>query len=191
MKRKKPPQERNDDMDIEWTMDEAADVHGTRPEEYDIVPVGTHRLKIVSAEVGPNQWKTDETNPDGICLKLRLEFDATHRHIYHDLPKHRPYMGAELAKAIGLQADGNTLRVSPEAVLGQTVIAMVEHYTSKAGKVSAVIKKYLPGPASAPAAKPARTPAAKVKAASPAIGSDDIPFLWLVPLLVALIGGAA
>jgi hypothetical protein len=96
-----------------------------------------------------------------------------------------------LAKAIGLEADGNTLRVSPEAVLGQVVIAMVEHYTSKAGKVSAVIRKYLPGPASAPAAKPARTPAAKVKAASPAIGSDDIPFLWLVPLLVALIGGAA
>ncbi len=175
--KRKPNQERNDDMDIEWTMDETQDVHGTRPEEYDIVPVGTHRLKVVAAEVGPNQWKTDEkTNPDGICLKLRLEFDATHRHIYHDLPKHRPYMGAELAKAIGLQADGNTLRVSPEAVLGQTVIAMVEHYTSKAGKVSAVIKKYLPGPVPQQAAKPARTAAAKVRAAASAIGSDDIPF---------------
>jgi hypothetical protein len=192
MKRKKPPQERNDDMDIEWTMDEAADVHGTRPEEYDIVPVGTHRLKIVSAEVGPNQWKVDEkTNPDGICLKIRLELDATHKHIYHDLPKHRPYMGAELAKAIGLEAEGNTLRVSPEAVLGQVVIAMVEHYTSKAGKVSAVIKKYLPGPVQPQAAKPARTPAAKVRAASPAIGSDDIPFAWLVALIASVIGGAA
>jgi hypothetical protein len=85
-------------------------------------------------------------------------------------------MGAELAKAIGLEAEGNTLRVSPEAVLGQVVIAMVEHYTSKAGKVSAVIKKYLPGPVPPQAAKPARTPAARVRAASPAIGSDDIPF---------------
>jgi len=174
---KKHQQERTDDMDIEWSIDETQDVHGTRPEEYDIVPVGTHRLKIVSADVGPNQWKTDEkTNPDGICLKLRLELDASHKHIYHDLPKHRPYMGAQLAEALGLQADGNTLRVSPDAVIGQVVIAMVEHYTSKAGKVSAVIKKYLPGPVAAPAAKPARTPAAKVKAASPAIGSDDIPF---------------
>ena len=174
---KKPNQERNDDMDIEWSIDEMQDVHGTRPEEYDIVPVGTHRLKIVSADVGPNQWKTDEkTNPDGICLKLRLELDASHKHIYHDLPKHRPYMGAQLAEALGLQADGNTLRVSPDEVIGQVVIAMVEHYTSKAGKVSAVIKKYLPGPVAAPAAKPARTAAAKVRAASPAIGSDDIPF---------------
>jgi hypothetical protein len=165
-------------------------VHSTRPEEYDIVPVGTHRLKIVSAEVGPNQWKTDEkTNPDGICLKLRLELDATHKHIYHDLPKHRPYMGAQLAEALGLQAAGNTLRVSPEAVLGQTVIAMVEHYTSKAGKVSAVIKKYLPGPVPPQAAKPARTAAAKVRATSPAIGSDDIPFAWIVAVSATFVGG--
>jgi hypothetical protein len=41
------------------------------------------------------------------------------------------------------------------------------------------------------AKRPARTPAAKVKAASPAIGSDDIPFLWLVTLVATVIGGVA
>ena len=168
--------------DIEWTMEDVQDVHETRPEERPIVPVGTHKLTIKAAEVGPNQYRTHETkNPDGICLKLRLELDRDHRLIFDDLPQHQPWRGGQLAEALGLQADGGTLRVSPDVVSGQTVYAMVEHYTSKAGKVSAVVKRYLAAKAPATPAKPAaqppaRTPAAKVKAARPDIGSDDIPF---------------
>ena len=165
--------------DMEWTMDDVTqDVHETRNEERPIVPVGTHRLTIKAAEVGPNQYRTSDSNPDGICLKLRLELDRDHKLVFDDLPKHQPWRGAQLAQAFGLEADGGTLRVSPDLVSGQTVYAMVEHYTSKAGKTSAVVKRYLAPPAAPkPAATPAaRTPAAKVRAASPDIGSDDIPF---------------
>ena len=164
--------------DITWTMDDAEfpqDVHQTLPEERPLVPAGTHRLTIRHAAVGPNEYRTSDSNPDGICLKLRLELDRDHKLIFDDLPKHQPWRGGQLARALGLQADGNTITVSPDVVSGQSVIAMVEHYTSKAGKVSAVVKRYLEPPA-AKATPPARTPAAKVKAAAPAIGSDDIPF---------------
>jgi hypothetical protein len=174
--------------DITFTIDETMqNVHETRPEERPIVPVGTHRLTIRAAEVGPNEYRTHERNPDGICLKLRLELDRDHKLIFDDLPQHQPWRGAQLGAALGLQAEGNTLRVSPDVVSGQTVYAMVEHYTSKAGKTSAVVKKYLPQP-DRHAAKPpvARTPAAKVKAAAPEITSDDIPFLWVLPLVASI-----
>ena len=166
-------------MDITWTMDETTqDVHQTRPEERQIVPEGTHRLTITQAEVGPNQFKTDERNPDGICLQLRLSLDNDHLFVFDDIPKHLPWRGGQLGQALGLQAEGNTLTLSPGIVTGRTVYAVVEHYKSKAGKVSAKVKRYL-APPDRPAEKPApvaRTPAAKVKAASPDIGSDDIPF---------------
>lgn len=164
--------------DIEWTIDdEFQDVHETRPEERQIVPAGTHRLTIKAAEVGPNQYRTHERNPDGICLKLRLELDRYHKLVFDDLPQHQPWRGAQLAEALGIQADGNTLRVSPDVVSGQTVVAMVEHYTSKAGKTSAVVKRYITAEKpEAPRSPAARTAAAKVKAASPGIGNDDIPF---------------
>lgn len=165
-------------MEITWTMDETTqDVHETRPEERQIVPAGTHKLTIKAAEVGPNEYRTHERNPDGICLKLRLELDRNHKLVFDDLPQHQPWRGAQLGEALGIVSEGNTLRVSPDVVSGQTVYAVVEHYTSKAGKTSAVVKRYL-APPERPAEKPpaARTPAAKVKAASPAIGSDDVPF---------------
>lgn len=168
-------------MDIEWTMEDVQDVHETRAEEREIVPVGTHRLTIKEAEVGPNEYRTSDTNPDGICLKLRLELNRGHKLIFHDVPQHQPWMAGQLARALGIQPDGSKLRLSPDMVAGQTVIAIVEHYTSKAGKTSAVIKRYLEPnaapvaaakPAAAPKAANARQPAAKVTDSF----EDDIPF---------------
>lgn len=168
-------------MDIEWTMEGEQDVHEMRPEERQIVPIGTHRMTIKAAEVGPNEYRTSDTNPDGICLKLRLELDRGHKLVFHDLPQHQPWMAGQLARALGIQPDGSKLRLSPESVIGQTVIAMVEHYTSKAGKISAVIKRYLEPNASpvaaaklaaAPKATKPRQPAAKTVESF----DDDIPF---------------
>jgi hypothetical protein len=169
---KKRNNERNE-MDIEWSMEGVGQTAEARPEERELVPEGTHRLTIIEAQVGPNPHKTHERNPDGICLMLRLELDSRHRWVFHDIPKHQPWQGAQLAEALGLQADGNTLRVSPESVKGKTVLATIEHYVSKAGRTSAIVKRYM---AAEQKQRPARTPAAKVKASAPAIGSDDVPF---------------
>lgn len=170
---------------MDWTMnadeDFPPDVHATRPEERDIVPIGRHTATIKHAEEGPNKFKQCDANPDGNCLKLRLAV-GDYRFIFHDLPKHLPWLGKQLADALGIQPDGTTLRLVPAEIKDREVEVEVEHYTSKAGKLSAVVKRYLPGkaaatPAPKPAAQPpARTPAAKVRAASPDIGSDDIPF---------------
>ena len=179
------------DWDINIDEDFPADVHKTLPEERTIVPVGTHVATIKLAEEGPNEWKKTDANPDGICLKLRLSI-GQHKFVFHDLPKHMPWMAKQLADALGIQPDGNTLRVVPSEIEGREVNVEIVHYTSKAGKVSAVVKKYLPTPVgAAKTPPPARTPAAKVKSVSPGIGSDDIPFMWIVTLMASVIGGVA
>lgn len=165
-------------MDWNISIDEPfpADVHTQLPEERTIVPVGTHKAVIKKAEEGPNQWKIDETsNPDGICLKLRLAV-GNHKFIFHDLPKHLPWMAKQLADALGIQPEGNTLRVVPSEIEGREVTVEVTHYTSKSGNVSAVVKKYVPL-ADKPTTPKRQTLPQKAAAMFKAnAGTDDIPF---------------
>jgi hypothetical protein len=179
------------DWDINIDEDFPADVHKTLPEERTIVPVGTHVALIKKAEEGPNQWKVNETsNPDGICLKLRLVV-GEHKFIFHDLPKHMPYLAKQLAEALGIEPEGNTLRVVPSEIEGREVTVEVVHYTAKSGNVSAVVKRYVPL-ATQPAAPKRQTLPQKAHAAfKAAAGADDIPFAWLVALIASVIGGAA
>lgn len=163
-------------MDWDMTVDEdfGSDPRTTLPQEREIVPAGRHLATIKVAEEGPNEWKRDEkTNPDGICLKLRLAI-GDFRFVFHDLPRHQPWLAKQLADALGIKPDGNTLRVVPEDIVDRQVEVEITHYTSKAGKVSAVVKRYLP-PMEKPAAKPAarRTSTQRITAALP---DDEIPF---------------
>jgi cell division septation protein DedD len=182
------------DWDINIDEDFPADVHKTMPEERTIVPVGTHVATIKKAEEGPNEWKVDEvSNPTGVCLKLRLSI-GQHRFVFHDLPKHLPWMAKQLADALGIQPEGNTLRVVPSEIEGREVTVDIVHYTSKAGKVSAVVKRYVPATATPTTATPPKrqTLPQKAHAAFKAsAGSDDIPFAWLAALLASVIGGGA
>jgi hypothetical protein len=165
---------------MDWTITEdepfPADVHTQLPEERTIVPVGTHTAVIKKAEEGPNQWKVDETsNPDGICLKLRLAV-GNHKFIFHDLPKHLPWMAKQLADALGIVPEGNTLRVVPSEIEGREVTVEVTHYTSKSGNVSAVVKKYVPLATKAAAPKRQTLPQKAAATFKATAGTDDIPF---------------
>ena len=180
---------------MDWTMIEdepfPADVHKLMPEERTIVPVGTHVATIKKAEEGPNQWKTDETsNPDGICLKLRLAV-SNHKFIFHDLPKHQPWLAKQLADALGIMPEGNTLRVVPSEIEGREVTVEVTHYTAKSGNVSAVVKKYVPLASKAAAPKRQTLPQKAAATFKAAAGADDIPFAWLMAAFIAAIGGGA
>lgn len=181
---------------MDWTMTQdepfPADVHKTMPEERTIVPVGTHTAVIKKAEEGPNQWKTDETsNPDGICLKLRLAV-GNYKFVFHDLPKHQPWLAKQLADALGIVPEGNTLRVVPEDIEGREVTVDVVHYTAKSGNVSAVVKRYLPLDAKPSAPKRQTLPQKAAATFKAAAGADDIPFAWLVAAFIAsVIGGGA
>lgn len=66
-------------------------------------------------------------------------------------------------------------------LVGRRVLTEVVHKVKPSGKTFVNVWKFMPIPqleqeAVAKAAPKARTPAARVKAASPGIGSDDIPF---------------
>lgn len=146
--------------------------------ERDIVPAGVHQMVIKHAEEGPNEYKRCDENPDGQCVKLRLATaDGNYKFVFDDIPKHLGWRAKQLADAVGIQPVNGRLSLQADALVGLPVTVEVSHYTSKAGKVSAVVKRYAASsgvvkPATTPAAKP-RTQAAKITAALP---SDDVPF---------------
>jgi len=144
------------------------------PTERQIVPAGIHEMEIVHAEEGPNQYKVTEANPEGMCLKLRLKL-ADYKFVFHDIPQHLGWMAKRLAAAIGPEPDGQTVSLEPDDLIGKVVQVKVDHYTSKVGRLSAVVDKYLPAPESKkPAAKRTRNTSAVALADEKF--DDDIPF---------------
>lgn len=146
--------------------------------EREIMPAGKHSMIVKHAEEGPNEYKRSDDNPDGLCLKLRLsDLEGRFKFVFDDLPQSRSlaWRAKQLAAAVGVIARGETLSLTPDDVLGQTIDVEISHYTSKAGKVSAVVKRYIERTSDSrpkAAAKP-RTQAAKVTAS---LDDDVVPF---------------
>jgi len=140
--------------------------------EREIVPAGLHRMTIKHCEEGPNQYKTSDENPEGQCIKLRLStVDGMYRFVFDDIPKHLGWRAKQLAEALAILPVSGRLSLKPEEIVGQVVNVEISHYTSKAGKVSAVVKRYVQ--AESGAAQKKRRPRPQKVAAGPA---DDIPF---------------
>jgi hypothetical protein len=148
--------------------------------ERELVPPGIHTMTIRSAEEGPNEYKRSEANPEGKCLKLCLAtVEGSFKFVWHDIPEDLGWLASALARALAIEPVGGTLSLLPQDLIDQRLQVEISHYTSKAGKVSAVVKRYVPAgePVQRPTPKPSvlRTkPVAKAAAAS--LGSDDIPF---------------
>lgn len=143
--------------------------------ERDIVPAGVHRMAIKHAEEGPNQYKVSDDNPQGLCLKLRLATAVgEYKFVFDDIPKHLGWRAKQLAEAVGIVPVSGTLALTPDELVGQVVQVEISHYTAKSGKVSAVVKKYLP--ASAAGASKPKAAAIKAKPAKVDMHPDDIPF---------------
>jgi hypothetical protein len=145
--------------------------------ERPIVPAGVRMMTILAAEEGPNQYKVSDENPEGLCLKLRLtDASGGFKFVFDDIPKHLAWRAVQLAEAVGIKAVGGSLVLTPDELIDRQLAVEVSHYTSKAGKVSAVVKKYLPpDPALLPksAATAKRTASQKITQSLP---DDDIPF---------------
>jgi len=147
------------------------------PAERELVPPGIHEMTIVHCEEGPNEWKTSDTNPEGMCLKLRLSL-GQYKFVFDDIPQHLGWRAKQLAAALGTGPDGETLELTPEDLIDQVVRVEISTYHSKAGKTSSVVKKYLPAAAAAEKPKPAK----KAPKLTPAVAlasvedEDDIPF---------------
>ena len=159
------------------------DIDQTATLERDIVPAGVHVMTITNAEEGPNQYKVSDENPDGMCLKLRLSTGA-YKFVFDDIPKHLGWRAKQLASALGIVPVGGRLSLDPMDLHNQAVTVEISHYTSKAGKLSAVVKRYVP------ATETQATPVARAAAPAPAQPAvkrrtavvrqesnlDDIPF---------------
>lgn len=155
---------------MDFVFEDSAD---TATIDRDIVPAGVHQMQIRHAEEGPNQYKVTDDNPEGMCLKLRLAtVTGNYKFVFDDLPQHLGWRAKQLADAIGLEPVNGRLALTPDDLVDKTLTVEISHYTSKAGKVSAVVKRYVPGTTGAkPKAKP-RIPAARIATAV----TDDIPF---------------
>lgn len=162
----------NWDVSEEWTEETQQPVN-----ERQIMPAGRHTMEIKHAEEGPNEHKRSDENPEGMCLKLRLsDLEGRCRFVFDDLPQQKSltWRAKQLASALGITPSGETLTIEPKSLVGRTVDVELSHYTSKAGKTSAVVKRYLSGDVESKAAPAApRTQAAKVTAS---IEPDSIPF---------------
>lgn len=87
---------------------------------------------------------------------------------------------SQLAAALALSPQ-EWLETHKDDLTGRRVRAEIRHRAGNNGRLFVNVWKFMPivelaQEAAAVAKRPARTPAAKVKQASPAIGSDDIPF---------------
>jgi hypothetical protein len=143
----------------------------------EIVPAGTHLMEIKAAEEKTNQYKVCDDNPHGHVLALRLATNGgSYKFVFDDIPQHLGWRAQQLAAACGFNVAGGVVSLNPDDLIGRVVNVEISHYTSKAGKVSAVVKKYVAAPvpaANKPKAPQARsTPAAKATAVS----DDNIPF---------------
>jgi hypothetical protein len=152
-----------------------------------LVPPGTHVLTIVHAEEGPNAYKQSDENPEGLCLKLRLGTDGGHKFIFDDIPQHLAWRARQFAAALAIVPAGDALDLVADELAGQKVTVEVVHYTSKVGKVSAVVKKYVAATQTPKAARATSPTAATRRAVLASTPDDDIPFLWLVPLVTATV----
>jgi hypothetical protein len=74
---------------------------------------------------------------------------------------------------LGIKPVDGRLSLTPSDIEGQTLVVEISHYTSKAGKTSAVVKRYVPLAETQP--KPA---AIKPNPKPPVdrLPGDDIPF---------------
>jgi hypothetical protein len=171
------------DWDISVDEPQQAAVSGDRQD----LPEGTHDLQI--KKVAEDQAQ--------LVLELAHD-DRRYWWVKVSLKKGQGWareLVGQLAGALAMSPQEWSESPSDD-LTGRRVRAEIYHKGRDNGRVFVNVGKFMPieqlvEEAAEVARKPARTPAAKVKAASPSIGSDDIPFAWLTTLIVALIGGAA
>ena len=162
-------------MRFDMTQDDNAPA-AVETAERPLVPVGTHTLTIVHAEEGPNEYKRSDENPEGLCLKLRLGTDGGHKFVFDDIPQHLAWRARQFAAALAIVPAGDALDLEPSELVGQKVTAEITHYTSKVGKKSAVVKKYVPATQTPKAARAPSPSSATRRAVMASVPDDEIPF---------------
>ena len=133
-----------------------------------ILPKGVYTFKITKAEFAADQYKKSEHNKDGMSLKLWLdtEFQGNNKRIFATIGVHEPHIINTVVIACNLPAVKKGGSLNEQSLVDVEIMASIEQWTSKVGKVSNIVKAYLPA-----------HPAAVTKHADPVPVADmDIPF---------------
>lgn len=168
---------------------------GAAGEPQQFPPDGTHVAQIKWVGIQAKKWAEREGNPDGKVLTVKLEVSAKYKPVWESIPCQQRGRIEQLCRSARIdppRGEWDEQELKGQHVTVETVLAL-----SKAGNEFVKVAAWKPGPATLPKevreAAPRKTLPQKAKAEFVAGGggADDVPFLWLVPMLVALIGGAA
>ena len=133
-----------------------------------ILPNGVYTFTISKAEFAADTYKINEFNKDGMSLKLWLdtEFQGNSKRIFATIGVDKPHEINTVVIACNLPPVKKGGSLNEQSLVDVIVQAKIEQYTSKIGKVSNIVKAYLPA-----------HPAATTKHADPVPVADmDIPF---------------
>jgi hypothetical protein len=169
-KKRQQPKER-EQMDWDISVQEPEQAAHASTERMDL-PEGIHDLQIKTVAEDATQLVLELTHEDRRYwwVKCSLKKGQTWARV----------LVAQLAGALAL-SEQEWAETQSDDLTGRRVRAEIRHRAGDNGRVFVNVWKFLPiieleQEAAVVAKRPARTPAAKVKAASPSIGSDDIPF---------------
>ena len=156
-------------MDWNISADEPQQAAQANTERVEL-PEGVYELQI----------KTVTEDAGQLVLELAHE-DRKFWWVKVTLKKHQDWarvLVAQLAGALAL-SEQEWAETQSDDLTGRRVRAEIRHRAGNNGRLFVNVWKFMAIPQleqEAAAKRPARTPAAKVKATAPAIGSDDIPF---------------
>lgn len=171
MKRKRIPME---EQTVDWDINLDDDETTTARPERERVPEGKHELKVV--QVIQHDW--------GLDVRLAHD-DRQYGWVFMRLQHGRKQDEIRLKQMCRAFAITTAAwkAMDPGDLVDRRIVAEIVHKVDKNGTLWVNVWNLYPieqlaeeAAAIKPEPKPARTPAAKVRAASPAIGSDDIPF---------------
>ena len=153
-------------MKLIW--DAPQDLKTDRKFEEVILPKGVYTFTITKAEFAADQYKKNEFNKDGMSLKLWLDtlFQGNNKRIFATIGVDKPWEINTVVIACNLPAVKKGGSLNEQSLVDVEIMASIEQYTSKIGKISNIVNQYLPA-----------HPAATTKHADPVPVADmDIPF---------------
>jgi hypothetical protein len=173
MKRKKQHQpEERESMDWDISVQEPEQAAADSTERLDL-PEGVHELQIKTVSEDTTQLVLELAHENRAFWWVKVTFKKDQNWAR--------VLVSQLAAALALSAQ-EWLETQMDDLTGRRVMAEIRHRLGTNGRHTFVnVSKFMPieqlaDEAAVVTKRPARTPAAKVKQASPAVGSDDIPF---------------
>jgi hypothetical protein len=106
---------------------------------------GEYTAKISKAEWTTSEYMITDYNAKGACLSVWIDinYDGENKRIFDKISVTSPTKLNALREAVGLKPVKKGENFNEKPLNGKQVYVEVEQYTSKAGKVSNIIKQYL------------------------------------------------